>query len=65
MLIVDSSRTLDTVSHAPVQSNQTPLWEGDTDDWNLESTALHHRIERGKYLLVGQIARHTEDHQRP
>ena len=61
-LIVDSTRTPDAVRHTLVQSNQTPFWKCDADDRNLKRAALDHRIERGKYLLMGKITRYTKNH---
>ncbi len=63
-LVIDSARSLDAVRHPLVQTLQTPLREGDADDRNFERAALRHRIERREDHLVGQIARHAEDHQR-
>jgi hypothetical protein len=54
---------LDAVCYTLVQSRQTPLWKGDTDDWNLKRAVFHHCIERGKYIFVGKIARYSKDHQ--
>ena len=63
-LVIDPARALDAVRHAFVQTRQTPLREGDADYRDLEGAAFHHRIERREDHLVGEIARHTEEHQR-
>ena len=63
-LVIDPARSLDAVGNAFVQLRQTPLGEGDADDRDLEITSLHHGIERREDHLVGEIARHTEEHQR-
>ncbi len=34
------------------------------DDGHGKDTALDHRVERGKDLLVGEVTRHAEEHQR-
>jgi hypothetical protein len=62
-LVIDSARSLETVCNAFVQLPQTPLRERDADDRNLEVTSFHHRIERREDHLVGQITRHSEEHQ--
>ena len=63
-LVIDPARSLDAVRHPFVQALQTPLREGDADDRNLERASFHHRIECREDHLVGEIAGHTEDHQR-
>ena len=63
-LVIDPARSLDAVRHAFVQTLQTPLREGDADYRDLEVASFHHRIERREDHLVGEIARHTEEHQR-
>ncbi len=62
--VIDAARPLDAVRHALVQALQTPLRESDADHRNFESASLRHRIECREDHLVGQIARHTENHQR-
>src|ERR1039458_2876646 len=63
-LVIDPARSLDAVRHALVQTRQTPLGEGDADDRDFKVTSLHHGIECREDHLVGEIARHTEEHQR-
>ena len=63
-LVIDPARSLYAVRHALVQTRQTPLREGDADHRDLEGSSFHHRIERREDHLVGEIARHTEEHQR-
>ena len=63
-LVIDPARSLDAVRHAFAQTRQTPLREGDADDRGLQGTSFRHRIERREDHLVGEIARHTEEHQR-
>ena len=63
-LVIDPARSLDAVRHAFVQTRQTPLREGDADDRDLQGASFRHRIECREDHLVGEIARHTEEHQR-
>ena len=63
-LVIDPARSLDAVRHAFAQTRQTPLREGDADDRDLQGASFRHRIERREDHLVGEIARHTEEHQR-
>ena len=63
-LIIDPARSLYAVRHAFVQTLQTPLREGDADYRDLEGASFRHRIERREDHLVGEIARHTEEHKR-
>src|ERR1039457_2334834 len=64
LFVIDSTRTLNTVRHPIVQALHTPLWKCDADNWNLQGPSLYHCIEGRKDHFVGQITRHTEDHQR-
>ena len=63
-LVIDPARSLDAVLHAIAQMRQTPLRGGDADDRDLQGASFRHRIERREDHLVGEIARHTEEHQR-
>src|ERR1022692_1718883 len=63
-LAVDPARPFYAFRHALVQTGQAPLREGDADYRDLKGAALHHRIKRRKDHLVGEIARHPEEHQR-
>ena len=63
-LVIDLARSLYAVRHAFAQTRQTPLREGDTDYRDLQGAPFRHRIESGEDHLVGEIARHTEEHQR-
>src|SRR6185437_12919987 len=62
--VIDSPRSLYAVRHALAQTRETPIWEGDTDYRDFQCISFHHRIERREDHLVGEIARHTEEHQR-
>lgn len=61
-LVVDPTGSLDAVRHAFAQTRQTPLRESDADYGDLEIATLRHRIECGEDHLVGEIARHSEEH---
>jgi hypothetical protein len=63
-LVINPARSLYAVGHAFAQTLQTPLREGDSDYWDLGGTLFRHRIECREYHLVGEIARHTEEHER-
>ena len=63
-LVIDPARSLDAVLHAIAQMRQTPLREGDADDRDFQGASFRHRIERREDHLVGEIARHAEEHQR-
>ena len=63
-LVIDPARSLYAVRHAFVQTRHTPLREGDADHRDLEGTSFRHRIERREDHLMGEIARHTKEHQR-
>ena len=63
-LVIDPARSLYAVGHAFAQTLQTPLRKGDSDYWDLEGTLFRHRIECREDHLVGEIARHTEEHER-
>ena len=60
--VIDAPRSLNAVRYAFVQTLHTPLGESDADDRDLEGPSLHHRIECRKSHLVGEIARHAEEH---
>ena len=61
--VVDSSRLLDAIYRAPVQTLDTPLREGDSDDRHVERALLRQSVKRWKDHLVGQVARHSEQNQ--
>src|ERR1019366_8547655 len=63
-LVIDPARSLYAVRHAFAQTRQIPLREGDADYRDLQGASFSHRIESGKDHLVGEISRHTEEHQR-
>ncbi len=63
-LVIDPARSLYAVGHAFAKTRQTPLRESDADYRHLEGTSFRHRIECREDHLVGEIARHTEEHQR-
>ena len=63
-LVINPARSLDAVFHAIAQMRQIPFREGHSDDRNLQIPSFRHRIERREDHLVGEIARHTEEHQR-
>src|ERR1035438_1009366 len=54
---------LDALFRAPAQKIQAPALARDTDDRNVESVAVYHRMQRRKYFLVGEISGGTEEHQ--
>lgn len=62
--VIDAARSLDAVLHAFAQLRETPFRGGDADDRDVENTSLRHRVERREAHLVGEIPRHTEEHQR-
>ena len=63
-LIIDPARSHHAVLHAIAQIRQTPFRGGDADDRDVQCAAFRQRIERRDDHLVGEIARHTEQHQR-
>ena len=63
-LIIDFSRPLDAVRNALVKARKIPIRESDADDWNLEGTSFHHRIECWEDHFVRKVPRRSEDNQR-
>ena len=63
-LVIDPARSSYAVRHAFAQTRQAPLREGDADHRDIEGTSFRHRIECREDHLVGEIACHTEEHQR-
>ena len=61
---IDTAVMLKTVASALAQLLETPAALGDADDGDIERAALDHRLQRRKYLLVGEIARGAEEDQR-
>src|ERR1035438_3639474 len=64
LFVIDSTRALNTVRHPIVQTRHPPIRKGNADHWNFQGPSLYHCIECRKNHLVGQVARHTEEHQR-
>ena len=63
-VVIDPARSLDAVLHAIAQMRQTPLRRSHSDDRDLQIASPGYRIEGREDHLVGEIARHTEEHQR-
>src|SRR5580658_7107484 len=63
-LVIHSARSLDAVRDPLVQALHTQLREGDADYGNFERASLDHRIKCREDHLMGQVARHPEEHQR-
>ena len=59
-----SAVLLDALLRARAQLIEGPAGLGYTDDRHVEVAALGHRLQRGKDLLVGQIARGSEEYER-
>src|SRR5439155_697290 len=60
---IESAMLLDAVARAGAKLVQAPSCLGDADDRHVEVTALRHRLQGGKDLLVGEIARGAEEHE--
>src|SRR5580692_6570575 len=50
---IDATCVLDALRRAPVQALQAPVREGHADHRDDELATFNHRVERGKYLLIG------------
>jgi hypothetical protein len=65
MLVVDAASVLgDAVTDPLAEVLEIPLRVGDADHRDGQGASLHHRIEGGKDLLVGEVASRTEEHER-
>ena len=53
-----------TVFGSSTQLVEAPSLPGHTDHRNVEMAALDHRLQRREDLLVREITRRTEEHQR-
>ena len=62
--VIDPAGSLDAVGRSFAHTFQAPLRESDADDGNRERAAFYHRVERWENHLVGEVARHAEEHQR-
>ena len=62
-LVINSARSRYAVAHSVLQLCKTPLFKGDADDRDLQHVPFHQRIEGREDHLVGEIARHAEEHQ--
>jgi hypothetical protein len=63
-LVIDPARSFYAVGHALMQTPQTPFRESDANYRDSEAPSFHHCIERREDHLVGEVARHAEEHQR-
>jgi len=63
-LVIDPARSFYAVRHALMQTRQTPFRESDANYRDFEVPSVHHCIERREDHLVGEVARHAEEHQR-
>ena len=61
---VQAAVLLDALLRPRAQLVEGPAGLGDTDDRYLELSALRHRLQRGKDLLVRQIAGRPEEYKR-
>src|SRR6202034_2828319 len=60
---IDAAMMLEAVASALPQLLEAPSVLGHADDGDIERAALDHRMQRRKYLLVGEITRGTEEDQ--
>ena len=60
--VIDSTRSLNAVRHALMQTRHAPFGKGNANHRNLESALLHHGIERWEDHLVSQVTRHAEEY---
>src|SRR4029079_14807671 len=55
---------LETVAGAGLQLLETPPFARHADDGHVEMPAADHRLERGEDVLVGEVTRRAEQHER-
>ena len=61
---IDPAVLFQTVFGAGFELVEVPAGFGDADHRHVEMAVLHHRLQRGEYLLVGKIAGRAEKDQR-
>ena len=61
---VEAAVLLDALLRPRAQLVERPAGLGHADDRHVETATLGHRLQRGEDLLVGQIARRPEKHER-
>ena len=61
---VEPAVLLEAVAGAGLELFEIPAGLGDPDHRNVEVAALQHRLQRREDLLVGEVARRPEEHQR-
>ena len=61
---VEAAVLLDALPRSRAQLVERPAGLGDANDRHVEVAALGHRLQRGEDLLVRQIARGPEEHER-
>ena len=62
--IVEAAEFLDALLCPGAQLIERPAGLGDADDRHVEFAPLGHRLKCGEDLLVGQVARGPEEHER-
>src|SRR5262245_47457784 len=60
---VESAVFLQTVARTVAELLEGPARLGHTDHGHVEVSAFRHRVQRGKNLLVSQVARRAEEDQ--
>src|SRR5262249_52911518 len=61
---IETAVLLDTVARPGTQLVDAPAGPRYANHRHVEMAALRHRLQRGEYLLVRQVARGPEEHQR-
>src|SRR5580700_9421501 len=60
---IDAAVPFETLAHPRLELLEPPAALGHADNRNVQCPALHHRLQRGEDLLVGEIAGRAEEDQ--
>ena len=60
---IEAAVLFEALAHARLQLLASPTALGDADDRDIQDAALHHCLQRGEYLLVGEISGGPEKDQ--
>ena len=55
---------LEAVERPRPELIEIPAGPGDTNDWHIQVSTLHHALQRMEHLFVGKIARRSKEDQR-